>query len=97
MKRIYVLGIAAFLSLASCAPEEAAVCQHIAKVMEGDADKPGWVDNEDQCIKRFERIKNTHGVNSYRREVTCELAADTGFKMRKCLQKAAKGRSGPTI
>ena len=99
MKRlIQLVATTALVSLAaSCAPDAGPVCDHLQKVMEGDNDRPSWLDTDDKCHERYDNVKNRYGVNTYRREVECILASDTAFQIRKCMKKEDRFRNGPNI
>lgn len=84
-----VLG---FGLLSGCAPDPAEVCQHMVDLMKDDAERPRFLDDTEKCEERMEKIKQRHGVNSYRREVECSLQATTGYKLRTCLDTEAKKR-----
>jgi len=75
------------LVAAGCAPDEKLLCQHLQEVYEGQADQPNYLQDIDQCIEFQEKKKKRRGVNSYRREAECVLAADTVYVVRRCEQK----------
>lgn len=86
---------AAFVVLLAigCAPEEKALCQHMQKVYKGQADQPTYLKDMDQCIAFQEKKKKRRGVNSYRREAECILAADTAYVIRRCEEKEKNRQS----
>ncbi len=68
------------------------VCDHMMEVMKNDAEKPGYLSDDDKCESRMEKTKTRYGVNSYRREVECILGSTTAYKIRTCLEVEKKRR-----
>lgn len=93
-----MVGVAFVLLLSSgCAPDEKELCSHMISIMENDPEKPRFLEDMDKCLVRMEKVQARHGVNSYRREADCAHGVDTSYKLRACIKKSEKKRSGAKI
>jgi predicted transcriptional regulator len=94
MKRLtfstFALCFGTFL-LMGCAPDANKVCkkmEEVYKVSPGEA--PGFLKVRDSCVASFEGKRSRRGVNSYRREADCILAATRPYEITKCMETEAQ-------
>jgi hypothetical protein len=82
-----LVGIVTLLLVSGCAPEEGKVCAQLANVYQGHMDPPKFLKERATCVEHFAARKKRHGVNSYRREAECILAATKVYDARECSEK----------
>ncbi len=90
MKRSTITLIATCFSalmLMGCAPDPNEVCANMEKVFKVSPDQPPFLKSRSDCVESFERKKSRRGVNSYRREAECLLAATRPYEMNQCMEK----------
>lgn len=76
------------LFLTGCAPDPNDVCAKLEEIFKiSPEDKPALLSTRDECTASFARKKAKNGVNSYRREAECILAAKRPYEATTCIER----------